>query len=194
MRLMVEFPREILDVDVRLVGIDPPIWRRLEVPTYHTLDELHQMLRVLLGGPPEPFHAFYWRRRIFCPINPEWSAEEIGRAEDSREIRLCDLAIPPGEQLTFKDASEEWPVLVEVVSWGRRRRRSPVCTAGERATPPSTIDVASHYAELLTVLATPPALRGPDEEVWEVSPDFDPERFNRNLFNALLRRWGDRAI
>lgn len=45
----VEKAQEIYRIHVKLLGTDPPIWRRLLVPADLTLLELHQVIQEAMG-------------------------------------------------------------------------------------------------------------------------------------------------
>ena len=42
-------PRDIIQLKIRLLGISPMIWRRVQVPTDTTLRELHGVCQVAMG-------------------------------------------------------------------------------------------------------------------------------------------------
>jgi len=54
----VEKPNEIYQAKVTLLGTDPPIWRRLLVPAELTLEQLHHVLQLAMGGEDCHLHEF----------------------------------------------------------------------------------------------------------------------------------------
>jgi hypothetical protein len=49
---------KIYTLRVELEGIEPLIWRRLQVPTSITLPRLHSVLQVVMGWTDSHLHSF----------------------------------------------------------------------------------------------------------------------------------------
>jgi len=69
---------------VTLDGIQPPIWRRLDVPARVTMAKLHQFLQAALGWTDSHLHAFeIGDERIAVPYHADQLAEgQITRGGD----------------------------------------------------------------------------------------------------------------
>ncbi|WP_444465259.1 plasmid pRiA4b ORF-3 family protein [Rhodobacter capsulatus] len=50
--------RKVAQLNVRLIEIDPPIWRRLLVPSDWTLAKLHRVLQAAFGWTDAHLHEF----------------------------------------------------------------------------------------------------------------------------------------
>lgn len=50
--------RDIGALTITLDDVEPPVWRRLEVPADHSLDRLHQTLNVAMGWLDLHLHGF----------------------------------------------------------------------------------------------------------------------------------------
>ena len=51
-------PDDIFQLRVSLIGIEPPVWRRLLVPQDLTLPRLHTILQVVMGWTNSHLHQF----------------------------------------------------------------------------------------------------------------------------------------
>ncbi|GHO65433.1 hypothetical protein KSC_043250 [Ktedonobacter sp. SOSP1-52] len=76
---------------VQLVGIEPPIWRRMVVPGAISLHTLHKMLQVVMGW--ENAHLYLFRLTInkkttvYGLPDPDWDSVYM-RIRDSRSTKL----------------------------------------------------------------------------------------------------------
>jgi len=186
---MTQLPTEILALDLRLVGIDPPIWRRVEVPASYSLAELHQVVQKTMQWADSHLHEFSLGERTFQAPHPE------ARGEDTTEVRLIDLGLQPGAGLRYVyDFGDEWTLAITV--WDRQFGPvgPPTCTGGARAAPPEDAGGAHQYAEMIAAVNDPTNHPEP-EELLEWLPDgFDPEAFDQARVNTALRTFATRAI
>ena len=184
-----KLPTQVLDMEVRLIGIAPPIWRRLDVGIHHSLAELHEMLQVLMRWDNVHLYEFSYGDRSFEAPGPE------STYEDATAVRLCDLDLRPGSSLRYVyDLGDEWTIILIVHDTRHASPSAPVCTGGERAAPPEDAGGVWQYAEVLQARADPAA--HPDmKEFLEWYPrDFDPEHFDCDAVNVELRDLVGRAI
>ncbi len=54
-----------------LADVDPPVWRRIEVPATMTLGKLHGILQVAMGWQDYHLHLFEIDGRTYGPIDPD---------------------------------------------------------------------------------------------------------------------------
>ncbi len=54
-----DFPQTMFQIKVTLLGIDPPIWRRLAVPCSITFHKLHKILQVAIGW--QDYHLYNFK-------------------------------------------------------------------------------------------------------------------------------------
>ena len=81
---------EIYQLKVTLLGTDPPIWRRLLVPSDLNLAQLHDVLQVAMGWQDGHLHEFSAGGRRFGPQDPDdqFMADDVG---DERKVRVFGL-------------------------------------------------------------------------------------------------------
>lgn len=176
---------------VRLLGIDPPIWRRLLVLD-GDLREFHRILMAAMGWTAdiEP-HAFEFEGRRYGPKERRYAGESDWL--DETGVLLSDLFprpagdAPPGPGLYVYDLTADWQ---HELLFERHRDWDfavdyPACLAGERAGPPDGTRGVEGYRRFLAgdspnrdrILASvPPRLR-----------PFHPEAFNLKKTAAMLK-------
>lgn len=165
-------PDDIFQLRVSLIGVKPPIWRRVMVPQDVTLSHLHQ---------------FEIGNVVFAEPHQEYEPGPI----DYRAITLNQIAPRRGSTCVYEyDFGDSRDHLIEVedeLPIGSVGGPLPRCLEGERACPPEDCGGAYGYADLLRVLRNP---RHPEHDgsVEWVGPDFDPELFDLERVNEALAR------
>jgi hypothetical protein len=163
---------ERFELDVRLQGIAPPIWRTVEVPGAWSLEDVHYALQVAMGWTNSHLHQFVIGKTSYGMVDVD-GAEDV---EDERDHRLQDL-VGHGESFVYEyDFGDGWEheVTVNKVSTVAKPPQ-PRCVAGERACPPEDCGGTSGYERLLEVLADPAHEAYEATRTW--SNDFQPESF-----------------
>lgn len=185
---------KILRLKVTLLGIKPPIWRRLEAPADLSLHGLHACLQAAFGWTDSHLHEFGIDGQTFAPPDSMSGMAKI----DSREQPLGELE---GKVKAFGyryDFGDEWHHRIEIEAWAKAVEgvQYPRCTAGARACPPEDCGGDQGYMELIEILKDRRHERYRDLKEW-VGSRFDPEAFDLAKANAALARVkvpGPRAI
>ena len=63
---------EIYQIKITLLGTDPPIWRRLQVPADLTLAQLHNVLQTAMGWGNGHMHEFCIGNLFALKSDCEW--------------------------------------------------------------------------------------------------------------------------
>jgi hypothetical protein len=101
-------PPEIYQLKVTLLDTNPPIWRRLLVPSELTLAQLHDVLQVAMGWQDGHLHQFSARGRRFGPPDPadQFMADDL---EDERRLRVFSLFGRTGAKAVYTyDFGDTW--------------------------------------------------------------------------------------
>lgn len=185
--------------EIRLEGIEPPIWRRIRVPATYTFWDLHVAIQDAMGWLDYHLHQFLVR-------NPETGAEEqIGIPDDESfvdeelclagwEVPIAGYFINANDTATYEyDFGGDWrhAVTFEGTDELRKGERALACLAGERRCPPEDCGGIYGYTELLDILANPGHEEHQSMLEWLGGP-YDPEAFLAAAikFDDPRARWG----
>jgi hypothetical protein len=177
---------QIFQLKVTLGEVQPRVWRRLLVPADMTLAKLHGALQVAMGWTNSHLHCFEITGRRIGMVGVEEDSPEL---EDERRVRVASVLPEKGAKLLYRyDYGDDWEHVLEVeeVAAPDRRLAYPLCIAGARSCPPEDCGGAGGYEDLLRALAKPEDERHDELLAW-VGGHFDPEGFDANAVNRLLR-------
>ncbi len=174
----------VYQLKITLKGARPPIWRRLLVPSDTTFDRLHGYLQSAMGWTNSHLHQFIVGDRYIGAPSPDDS--EGMEVENEKRVPLSAVAGGAKARFIYEyDFGDSWEheIVVEKVLAREDGMRYPVCVAGAR--PPEDCGGVWGYASLLQTLSNP---RHPEyREMKEWAGDIDPERFDLDVVNKLLR-------
>ena len=119
---------------ITLLDVDPPIWRRVLVPSDATLGDLNFVLQATMGWTNSHLHQFTIDGADYS--DPQ---TEVDDTEDEFAVTLEEVV--PAERARFTllyDFGDGWEheVVVEKILPREPGQRLPRCLAGERARPP----------------------------------------------------------
>lgn len=195
-------PNIIFQFSFELVGIEPSIWRRVQVPSKYSFWDLHVAIQDSMGWLDYHLHAFRVRmphkRKIVeigipmddyfdAPVLPGW------------EIPIADYFTDPGKSAPYEyDFGDGWEhnILLEGILLKEKGARYPKCVAGERTCPPEDCGGVPGYYELVEILKNPKHpefrdhiewLKGHAKNYYPYEPDqFNPEKVE---FWNPKKRW-----
>lgn len=186
-------PDDIFQLRVTLVGIEPPVWRRLLVPQDLTLPRLHAVLQVVMGWTNSHLHQFKVGDAYFAEPHEEFEPGPI----DYRRVTLNQIAPHRGSMCVYEyDFGDGWEHRVEVEDELPVKTVSgqvPRCLGGERACPPEDCGGPHGYAEFLDAIGDPKHPEHDGYVEW-AGPDFDPESFDIEGMNRALARYALRSL
>ena len=185
-----------------LVGIEPLIWRRVQVPLKYSFWDLHVAIQDSMGWLDYHLHAF----RVRMPHKRK--IVEIGIPTDDYfdepvlpgwQIPITDYFTEPGKSAPYEyDFGDGWEhnILLEGILLKEKGARYPKCVAGERACPPEDCGGVPGYYELVEILKNPKHpefrdhigwLKGHAKNYYPYEPDqFNPEKVE---FWNPKKRW-----
>ena len=173
-------------IEVTLDDIEPPVWRRIEVPSSITLAGLHTVIQWAMGWQDYHLHQFEIGDTVYGVDDGEgWGPPMV----DENRTRLGDVA-PEGTVFSYQyDFGDSWEhrIRVSQIAEPAAGTTYPRCVAGERACPPEDCGGAWGYTELLDALADPRHERHEELLEW-VGGSFDPAEFHLEDVNARLGR------
>jgi len=177
----------IYTLRIELQGIEPLIWRRLQVRSDTPLAHLHRVFQVLMGWTNSHLHNFHIGENDYGIPDREFPelrfVSERGR---TLEALLGDRIREFGYDYDFGDGWEH-RVVVESIGEGKPQWPYPLCLAGERACPPEDIGGTGGYKNFLEAIADAKHEEHESSLLW-AGGAFDPEGFDINSVNRELRR------
>ncbi|MCZ7554187.1 MAG: hypothetical protein B6D39_00105 [Anaerolineae bacterium UTCFX2] len=183
-------PNQIYQIKVTLDDTHPPIWRRIQVPSYTTLLKLHDILQIVMGWEDYHLHMFTIEGSIYGdPAYDEYG--DLGTIDETR-FKLNQVIYREGQRLSYEyDFGDSWDhtLLVEKILPPQEGVRYPTCLKGKRACPPEDVGGVWGYENFLE------AIRNPEHDEHEgyltwVGREFDPEAFDLEEVNTQLRSVG----
>lgn len=177
---------EILRVRVELEGIDPTIWRTLEIEADCTFFDLHVALNDAMGWTDAHLHQFLVglrqrpRRKTVCyriSLDEEYESPFDERVE--YEHRVAE-SVAVGTAFHYEyDFGDSWMhrVVVEARSPRQAGVRYPRVLAGAGACPPEDCGGIHGYARLLHILGDPQHEEHAETLEW-LGERFDPAAFD----------------
>lgn len=196
--MMTETSRPIYQFRVRLRGIDPPVWRRLQLYRHQSFYDLHLTLQAVMGWLNYHLHQFMVDEMTITDEESveEWAAWREGfRGVGHHEARLMDYVREVGAAFSYEyDFGDSWEheLGLEAVLPVEQGAAYPRCLDGARATPPEDVGGIWGYERFLE------AIRNPDDQEHEeylawAGGSFDLEAFDAATVNRRFRegyRWG----
>lgn len=200
-----EVPAHVRGFRVRLdlVGAQPPVWRRLELPGDLTLDQGHAVLQAAMGWGDVHLHRFRTGADYRSPhFVTRLDLEEGETGVLETEVRLDQVLVAKGDRLWYEyDFGDGWEHVITVETVLDELPPEPRCTDGRMACPPEDCGGVGGYEELASwVRARGPAgsLPAPFEHADEVRDwlptEWHPDRFDVEEVNADLTRLRDAMI
>jgi len=184
-----EAAKAIYQLKVTLKESKPPIWRRIQVPGSITLVKLHRVLQVVIGWEDYHLHQYIVDGVFYGTKDPDF--EVIGsETVNERGVKLYQIAPDIGSRFVYEyDFGDGWQhqVVVERLLPAKAGATYPVCIAGKRACPPEDVGGVWGYSDFLQVIRNP-AHPERDEMLEWAGGDFDPEEFDMEYVNDLLKR------
>jgi hypothetical protein len=155
-------PRPVtLRIRVDIDGIEPPIWRRLDVASDLTLDRVDAVLQLAFGWQNSHLHSFTTPvGRHHDRAERYLTAFDVAEGDDGigeSAVELGELLVDAGDKLSYTyDFGDDWEhtLILESVRSRSAGTSRAVLVAGRRAGPPEDCGGVRGYQELLTRGAT----------------------------------------
>ena len=177
----------VYQLKIVLKDIKPSIWRRFQVAGDIRFSDLSRVIQIVMGWQDAHLHVFQVGEKPIGVPDPEFpSSDEIINEAD---VRLNQVV--KGEKIKFTyeyDFGDGWQheLTVEKVLAGEQGEPLPRCLAGKRNCPPEDCGGPWGYADLLKALADPGHPEHDEIMTW-LDGEFDPEKFDMEELNQLLR-------
>ena len=182
--------QSIYQLKITLKGVRPPIWRRVQVRSAITLEDLHWVIQFSMGWTNSHLHSFSIQGVEYGVPMPELGFDEMG-LRDEQPVKLSRVI--PREKFKFSylyDFGDSWEheILVEKVLVAEPNITYPICIKAKRACPPEDCGGIWGYQEFLEALQEKDHPEHEEMLEW-VGGFFDPEDAGLDEINAQLKRF-----
>lgn len=173
---------------ITLKGIEPAIWRRIQVPERYNFHDLHDAIQDVMGWHDNHLHQFDMKHPQTdekISIGKPTSEKGFEALLPERKAKITEYFVNVNDKAVYEyDFGDQWQhdVVLEQIMPSEAKVKYPRCTAGERACPPEDCGGIRRYEELLKLLADP----DPNQKTFKKKMDwldfigqhdFDPEYF-----------------
>lgn len=183
---------QVLQFRVELLGIQPLIWRRIQVPGDYTFWDLHVAIQSAFAWNDSHLHEFKLttrngKRHCFgLPVDGDFDRGPDGQLMPVWRYQVADYLDAKEQRIEYLyDFGDNWQhaVIFEDALQKSPGKKYPRCTAGERSGPPDDCGGPRGYESLLEILADPTDEEYKSSHVWAASikgrrGKFDAEAFD----------------
>jgi Plasmid pRiA4b ORF-3-like protein len=152
----------IFQFKIALNDIEPPIWRRIQVPYNYSFWDLHVAIQNAMGWFDSHLHVFHLKGKnsrkiveIGIPSDDDFEDMELLLGW---EEPIADHFYLPGETSLYEyDFGDSWvhEILLEAILLKEKKIKYPKCIAGQRACPPEDCGGTSGYNSIVEILKDP---------------------------------------
>lgn len=180
----------IYQIQISLNQFKPKIWRRLLIQSNLSLADFHKVIQTAMGWTNSHLHQFIKNRTFYTKRYPGdddlW--DEMDNV-DYVDMTISDLLKKEKEKIIYEyDFGDSWQheIVLEKIETDDKKTKYPLCLTGKRNCPPEDCGGVWGYGEMLEIL------KQPDHEEYEsyiewLGGEFDPEYFNKNEINTMLK-------
>ena len=192
--------KTVFQFKITLIGLEPPVWRRIQVPGYYTFYDLHVAIQNAMGWTDSHLHAFEIEKKRPIRIESPYAVDEL-----FEEAEYFTPNIPLGRffgkekdvAIYEYDFGDGWrhEVLLEDMVLRKAGVKYPVCLDGQRACPPEDCGGIDGYQACVDMAAGKHHFVDDADarqlKVW--LGDWRPEKFNAAevVFESPRKRFMD---
>lgn len=163
---------------IELAYTDPPIWRRVEVPTNASLKIVHDVIQATMGWLDDHLWEFRIGNRCYGEPDSEWPTDNLFWARSIKLQALIDRGVT---ELPYTyDFGDNWKhvVSIEAVTPAEPGVVYPRYVSGERRGPPEDVGSVEGFYEFAEQIADPRHPQHEEAVAWYVDryrQPFDPD-------------------
>ena len=183
---------KIFTLRIELEGIEPPIWRRIQIDAGQSLWSLHQAIQVAMGWTNSHMHEFVIKKVRYRETNEELDAENAFwgvEVREESEVTLTQVMHSRSRFLYVYDFGDDWRHVIKVEKTEEvltPRYAWASIVDGGRNCPPEDVGGVWGYLELLDIQKR--GAKNSDEALFlDMLPEgFDPEAFDLEETQAIM--------
>ena len=177
---------DVYQLKLTVHEIRPAIWRRILVRSDTTLARLHLVIQVLMGW--YDYHLYQFRIANEPHGPPRDDDADYGYRK-SVKVSIATAFAKGLDTIIYEyDFGDGWEIGIRLEKKipERIQRERAICTGGARHGPMEDSGGPHGYQEMLGILRNPHHEEHDEIEQW-IGSNFDPEGFNIDFENRLLR-------
>ena len=178
---------------VELQGLEPKIWRRVDVPLSTTLAALHDIIQVAFRWTDSHLHEFLVGQRVYGVPSPEDAFYER-KVYKSAAIRLKTLIDRGVDRFLYVyDFGDDWrhDVIIEEVRDGEADTEYPCFVDGDRRCPPEDVGGPGGFMDFLEAVLNPAHEEHRRMIEW-CGGSFDPADIDEEKVRLILKDFAAR--
>ena len=160
------------------------------IPSDLLLPDFHRIIQTSMGWDNSHLHQFIKNGTFYTMRMKDDDFWNDMNNVDYKRMRICDLLQKEKEKIVYEyDFGDGWEhdIILEKIVPVDAHTNYPVCLAGKNNCPPEDCGGVWGYARMLAVLKEPDHEEHESYMEW-LGEEFDPEYFDKDEVNALLRR------
>jgi hypothetical protein len=183
----------VLRFRIELLGVEPPVWRRIEVPEDYSFWDLHVAIQDAMGWEDYHLHAFRVVGSELVFGIPDEEGDDPFDTQPGWEFQIRDFFSQGTPLAVYEyDYGDSWTheIRLEAFHPVDKEIIYPRCLEGSRRCPPEDCGGIHGYRNFLRVIADPSDPEHESMLEWIGGP-FDPEDFDptRIHFDDPAERW-----
>ncbi len=176
---------KLFHISVELKGIKPKIWRKICVPDWITLKQLHDVLQVALGWSDCHLYEFEIYGNRFGEPDPDF---DLGEPITSTTLARLSSCLMGKKSFNYiYDFGDHWVHSLQITSVSDLPEVTftPLCLDGARSCPPEDVGGVGGYENMLEILSDSNHSEFDSMTQW-VGDEFDSQAFNLAQVNIAL--------
>jgi len=189
---------QVFQFKVELQGIEPKIWRRIQVPVDYNYWDLHVAIQDSMGWLDCHLHHFEikgkGKRKVAHIGIPDLEGfGELQEVFPGWEIAVIAYFNALGAEAMYEyDYGDGWLHTVKLEGYMFREKgiKYPICIDGKNACPPEDCGGVDGYYNVIDILSDPGHSDHEDMQTW-AGKDWDPKYFDPDKvrFDNPYKRW-----
>lgn len=179
----------IFQIQISLRGFRPKIWRRVLVSENLLLSDFHKIIQTTMGWTNLHFHHFIKNRTYYSPKMEDDAFWDNSQYIDYKKMKIVDLLKVEKDKVIYEyDFGDSWEhdIVLEKILPHDSKLVYPLCIKGKMNCPPEDCGGIYGYANMLEIIKNPKH-KNYEEFIEWLGEEFDPEYFNINEVNNLLK-------
>ena len=184
----------VYQIKITIKDIEPPIWRRIVIPSNITFAKLHKIIQAVFGWQDYHLFAFELADCIVDIPDPEFGGAYAVPEKNAKRVKIDDYMIEGTSLIYSYDFGDNWEheIIIEKVTEAEVSIHYPVYIDGARHRPPEDVGGIGGYENFLETINNPNHPEYDDMLVWAEKDTggrkFDPQYFNIEEVNRALMK------